>query len=64
YRFEGTEKIDISAAGHIVHVQYDPTPSFIDTTAQRGKTYLYLVTAIDQTKNESDRSAAVAVTIP
>jgi uncharacterized lipoprotein YddW (UPF0748 family) len=64
YRFEGTEKTDISTPDHIVHVQYDPTSSFIDSTAQRGKTYLYLVTAIDRVKNESDRSAAVAVKIP
>jgi len=64
YRFEETEKIDISTSVNIVHIQYDPTSSFIDTTAQRGKTYLYLVTSIDQTKNESDRSPAVAIKLP
>ncbi|WP_345106403.1 glycoside hydrolase family 10 protein [Mucilaginibacter panaciglaebae] len=64
YRFEGTEKIDISTSENIMHIQYDPTASFIDTTAQRGKTYLYVVTAIDQTKNESDRSPAVAIKLP
>jgi uncharacterized lipoprotein YddW (UPF0748 family) len=64
YRFEGEEKIDITKPNNIVHIQYDPTPIFIDTTAQPGKTYLYVITAIDKTKNESDRSPAIAVKMP
>lgn len=63
YRFEGEEKIDITTPQHIIHVQYEPTPIYIDTTAQRGKTYLYVITAIDRIKNESDRSPAIAVTL-
>jgi uncharacterized lipoprotein YddW (UPF0748 family) len=63
YRFEGEEKIDISASDHILHIQYDATPFFIDATAQRGKTYLYLVTAIDRIKNESERTPTMAVTV-
>lgn len=63
YRFEGEEKIDISKPDNILHIQYDATPFFVDTTAQRGKSYLYLVTAIDRIKNESDRTPAVAVTV-
>lgn len=61
YRFEGEKKIDITHPDNIVHVQYEPTPIYIDTTAQRGKMYLYVITAIDRTKNESDRSPAIAV---
>ncbi|MGF7078751.1 glycoside hydrolase family 10 protein [Mucilaginibacter sp. UYCu711] len=63
YRFEGEEKIDISTPEHILHVQYDVTPFFVDNTAQRNKTYLYLVTAIDRIKNESERTPAIAVTV-
>jgi uncharacterized lipoprotein YddW (UPF0748 family) len=64
YRFEGDQKIDTSRPDNILHIQYEPTPVFTDTTAQRGKTYLYVMTAIDQVKNESDRSPAIAVAIP
>ncbi|HTH81348.1 MAG TPA: family 10 glycosylhydrolase [Mucilaginibacter sp.] len=65
YRFEGTEKIDIdSSSKNILHIQYNTDTAYIDTTAQRGKTYLYIITAIDRLKNESDRSPTIAVTIP
>jgi uncharacterized lipoprotein YddW (UPF0748 family) len=65
YRFEGNEKTDIdSSAKNILHIQYNTDTFYTDTTAQRGKTYLYIVTAIDRLKNESDRSPTVAVTIP
>jgi hypothetical protein len=63
YRFEGEEKIDVSSPEHILHIQYDATPFFTDTTAQRGKTYLYLITAIDRIKNESERTPTMAVTV-
>ncbi|MES2809794.1 MAG: family 10 glycosylhydrolase [Bacteroidota bacterium] len=63
YRFENADKIDISQPDRIIHIQYEPTPIYIDTTAQRGKTYLYVITAIDKTKNESDRSPTIAVTV-
>jgi len=63
YRFEGNEKIDISAPDHILHIQYDANPMYVDTTAQRGKTYLYVITALDRLKNESDQSPPIAVTV-
>jgi uncharacterized lipoprotein YddW (UPF0748 family) len=63
YRFRGEEKVDTTKPDNILHVQYDPTPIFIDTTAQPGETYLYVITAIDRTKNESDRSPAIAVKV-
>jgi uncharacterized lipoprotein YddW (UPF0748 family) len=64
YRFEGEEKIDLSKADNILHIQYDTTPLLVDTTTQPGKTYLYILTAIDKLKNESDRTPTIAVTIP
>jgi hypothetical protein len=64
YRFEGTEKTDINDPKNILHIQYSADPFYVDTTTEQGKTYLYIVTAIDRLKNESDRSPAVAVTAP
>lgn len=64
YRFAGNEKIDISKPENILQIQYNNTPSYIDTTAQKGQSYLYVVTAIDRLKNESDRSPTAAVTLP
>ena len=64
YRFEGTEKVEIGDSKNILHIQYNAEPSFRDTNVQRGKTYSYIITAIDRLKNESDRSPAIAVTIP
>jgi len=62
YRFEGTEKVDLIDPKNILHIQYSTDPFYVDTTAERGKTYSYIVTAIDRLKNESERSPAVAVT--
>jgi uncharacterized lipoprotein YddW (UPF0748 family) len=64
YRFEGTEKIDINSPNHILHIQYNDSLSYLDNTVQKGKTYLYIVTAIDRLKNESDRSPSIAVVVP
>ncbi len=64
YRYEGTEKVDPEDAKNILHIQYNTTPSYIDTTAMKGKSYSYIVTALDRLKNESERSPAIAVTVP
>ena len=64
YRYEGTEKIDPEDAKNILHIQYNTTPNYIDTTAMQGKSYSYVVTALDRLKNESDRSPAIAVAGP
>ncbi|WP_246230524.1 fibronectin type III domain-containing protein [Mucilaginibacter humi] len=63
YRFEGEEKIDIAKPENILHIQYNATPFFMDTTALPGKTYLYVVTAIDRLKNESDRTPTMAAPV-
>jgi hypothetical protein len=64
YRFEGTEKIDVADPKNILHIQYNADPFYNDSSILRGKTYLYVITAIDRLKNESDRSPTIAVTIP
>ena len=63
YRFEGTEKIDIGDPKNILRILYNPDLFFNDKTVQRGKTYSYVITAIDRLTNESDRSPTMAVTI-
>ena len=60
YRFYEGEKIDTSDPSHIVHIQYGPLTSSEDTTAEKGKRYVYIVTAIDRLKNESDPVAVSA----
>jgi uncharacterized lipoprotein YddW (UPF0748 family) len=62
YRFDGNETVNLSNPKYIVHIQYDAATTYEDKTAQRGKTYLYVVTAIDRLKNESDPSPTTAVT--
>jgi len=64
YRFEGTEKVDLGDPKNILHIQYSAEPAYIDTTTEKGKSYSYIITAIDRLKNESDRSPAIAVTGP
>ncbi|MDB5117098.1 MAG: glycoside hydrolase [Mucilaginibacter sp.] len=64
YRFEGNEKIDINDPKNILTIQYNADTAYTDNTTQRGKTYLYVITAIDKLKNESDRSPTMAITIP
>lgn len=64
YRFDDTTKVDITNPQNILHIQYDATPMYQDNTVQHGKTYLYVITALDGLKNESDRSPAIAVKVP
>lgn len=61
YRFEEGEKIGILDPKNIVHISFEDYNFFIDTNAQKGKRYNYLVTALDRLKNESDPSGPVGV---
>lgn len=47
-----------------ISAKLDPAPSFQDTQALPGRTYLYSVSAIDQDGNESTRSAEVQESLP
>jgi len=60
YRFDGDEKVNLNDPQYILHIQYNDTANFTDTTAQKGRTYLYVVTAIDRLKNESEPSPTIA----
>ena len=62
YRFDAGEKVNIEDPRFILHIQYDDSPYYTDGTAKRGKTYQYVVTALDRLKNESDPSPVVRVT--
>ena len=62
YRFDGTDTVNLSDPKYIMHIQYNTDAEFEDKTTQRGKTYLYVVTAIDRMKNESDPTPTIAVT--
>ena len=61
YRFNENEKIDLDNPEHILRISYNQDTTFEDSKTQPGKTYLYVVTAIDRLKNESERSPTIAV---
>jgi uncharacterized lipoprotein YddW (UPF0748 family) len=63
YRFEDTEKTDLNDPKNILHIQYNTDPFYNDKAVIRGKTYSYVITAIDKITNESDRTPTMAVTI-
>ncbi|RFZ82793.1 glycoside hydrolase [Mucilaginibacter terrenus] len=64
YRYTENSGIDLSDPENILHIQYDTEPIYLDTNVQPGKTYFYVVTAIDRLKNESERTPTIAVTVP
>ncbi|WP_158828693.1 glycoside hydrolase family 10 protein [Mucilaginibacter lacusdianchii] len=53
YRFYYGEPINLSDPKHIIRIQYDAATIAEDPTAERGKVYTYVVTALDKLKNES-----------
>ncbi len=63
YRFGDTDKIDLTNPQNILHIIYNNATTYQDNTVQRGKTYLYVITALDRLKNESDRSPTIAVKV-
>ncbi len=62
YRFAGTDSVDLNNPKYILHIAYNADTAYEDKTTERGKTYLYVVTAIDRIKNESDPTPTVAAT--
>ena len=62
YRFDEDEKVDIDDPKYILHIQYNDTPFYKDESAQKGKTYLYVITALDRLKNESEPSPTISAT--
>jgi uncharacterized lipoprotein YddW (UPF0748 family) len=64
YRFQVNEKFDLGDPRNILHIQYNTEPVYLDTNVLPGKTYFYVVTALDRLKNESERTPTIAVTLP
>jgi uncharacterized lipoprotein YddW (UPF0748 family) len=62
YRFNGNEKVNLNDPKYILRIQYNTSTFFTDDSVKKGKTYLYVVTAIDRLKNESEPSPTVAAT--
>jgi uncharacterized lipoprotein YddW (UPF0748 family) len=62
YRFEDAGlKLPMDDPKNILHIQYDTSTKFEDKTIQAGKSYTYVVTAIDRLKNESYPSTPVKI---
>lgn len=64
YRFMGDEAVNLADPKYILHIEYTNSTYYRDETAQKGKDYLYVVTAIDRLKNESDPTPTVAALPP
>jgi predicted phage tail protein len=54
----------VGVQGTRLNTELLPTPAFQDMNAVPGRTYLYSVTAVDRSGNESPASAAVPGTVP
>ncbi|MDN3582197.1 glycoside hydrolase family 10 protein [Mucilaginibacter flavus] len=61
YRFDENTRINTDDPKNILSIRYDDAIEYEDKTAQNGKSYIYVVTAIDRLKNESDRSNSVLI---
>ncbi len=62
YRFDAKDTVNTDQAEHILQIQYNTDTTYEDDTTEPGKTYLYVITAIDRLKNESAHSPVVTVT--
>lgn len=63
YRFDGDERVNLEDPKHILHIQYSNETVYSDDAVKKDKTYLYVVTALDRLKNESDPSPTIAATL-
>lgn len=65
YRFKRSEDMLALSSKNILKVSFNPKrKSFIDKTASKDQFYLYVVTALDQLKNESIASNMVTLGVP
>ena len=56
--------VDFMNAENLVHITAKPDTFFVDTSITPGKTYQYIVTALDRANNESPPSNQVSVRTP
>jgi hypothetical protein len=61
YRFTGDEKVNVDRAENILSIRYNNEQVAEDKTAEPNKKYIYVVTALDRLKNESEHSEPVVV---
>ena len=62
YRSE-TSPVDIAVAENLIAITFNDTAAFADSTVQTGKTYYYVVTALDRLHNESVVTNTAAVNV-
>ncbi|HWD88743.1 MAG TPA: family 10 glycosylhydrolase [Mucilaginibacter sp.] len=61
YRFNVTDTVDLENPKYILHIQYNMNTQYTDDTVERNKHYIYVVTALDRMKNESDPTPEVDI---
>ena len=61
YRFNSDELVNLADPKNILHIQYSANTQYEDQNADKNRTYLYVVTAIDRLKNESGPTPTVKV---
>lgn len=64
YRFDQNDDlITTERSEKIVHIQFNADCSFTDKNIVKGNTYMYVITAIDKIKNESEHSIPVIIKV-
>lgn len=64
YRFKQGEKPDLNLSQNIVNVSFDASQTiFTDTTVSSNQSYVYMLSAIDRLKNESEPSSSASITV-
>lgn len=64
YRFDENEEVDKQRADKIKFITYQKSEcAFMDNTVEKGKSYFYMITALDHLKNESEESVAVGIDV-
>jgi uncharacterized lipoprotein YddW (UPF0748 family) len=64
YRFKRGEKIDTEKVKHVISISFDASKtSFLDTSVMANQAYIYVVSAIDRLKNESEPSNSASISL-
>ncbi|SEO91753.1 Uncharacterized lipoprotein YddW, UPF0748 family [Mucilaginibacter gossypiicola] len=64
YRFDESDNlITTDDPKKIIHIQYNTDTTYTDRGIIKGKTYRYVVTAIDRLKNESEHSIPILIKV-
>ena len=63
YRFDKDQPVDITNNSAIKKIYYGDITSWEDTSVEKGKTYTYIVTALDRVKNESEPSIEFRISV-